>query len=93
MRQILTKPVKRRSEEELNEALLPILKLFKFFKERDDIKEDDFTEIGQCLTYETFKRGSTVFEWGKLESFMITSHNIGSFGDKFYIILQGTVTV
>ncbi len=32
------------------------------------------------LTYESFKKGSNVFEWG-------------SFGDKFYIILKGKVSV
>jgi hypothetical protein len=43
---ILTKPVKRRSEEDLQDALLPLLKDIKFFKERDNIREEDFTEIG-----------------------------------------------
>jgi len=47
----------------MQEALLPLLKDIQFFKERDNIKEEDFTEIGQCLTYETVKRGNNVFEW------------------------------
>ena len=48
----------------MQEALLPLLKDIQFFKERDNIKEEDFTEIGQCLTYETVKQGNNVFEWG-----------------------------
>lgn len=57
-----------------------MLRDIQFFKERGDVKESDFAEIGQCLTYEYFKKGSAVFEWG-------------SVGDKFYIILQGIVGV
>lgn len=38
------------------------------------------TEVAKVLNYENFKKGSNVFEWG-------------SFGDKFYIILRGRVSV
>ena len=48
----------------MQDALLPLLKDIQFFKERDNIKEEDFTEIGQCLTYEFVKRGNNVFDWG-----------------------------
>ena len=41
------------------------MKDIQFFRERDNIKEEDFNEIGQCLTYEMIKKGSNVFEWGK----------------------------
>ena len=57
--------MKRRTDEELNEALLPILREIKFFQDRSEIQDEDFSEIGQCLTYEMFKQGSAVFEWGK----------------------------
>ena len=90
LKSILTKPVKRRTEEDLQEALLPLLKDIQFFRERDNIKEEDFTEIGQCLTYEQIKKGQNVFEWGNTTVLFIC---IGSGGDKFYIILQGTVSV
>jgi signal-transduction protein with cAMP-binding, CBS, and nucleotidyltransferase domain len=80
LRHILTKPIKRRSDEELSDALIPMMRDIQFFKERGDVKEADFAEIGQCLTYEYFKNGNSVFEWG-------------SVGDKFYIILQGVVSV
>jgi CRP-like cAMP-binding protein len=38
------------------------------------------TEVAKVLTYEHFKKGTNVFDWG-------------SFGDKFYIILRGKVSV
>ena len=38
------------------------------------------TEVAKALTYEHFKKGTNVFDWG-------------SFGDKFYIILRGKVSV
>ncbi len=38
------------------------------------------TEVAKVLNYENFKKGSNVCEWG-------------SFGDKFYIILRGRVSV
>ena len=42
-----------------------MLRDIQFFRERDNIKDNDFFEIGQCLTYEYFKKGINVFEWGK----------------------------
>lgn len=41
-----------------------MLREIQFFKERDNIKEEDYAEIGQCLTYEYFKKNSNVFDWG-----------------------------
>ena len=38
------------------------------------MKESDFAEVGQQLTYEYFRKGQTVFEWGTT-------------GDKLYIVL------
>jgi hypothetical protein len=38
------------------------------------------TEVAKALTYEHLKKGTNVFDWG-------------SFGDKFYIILRGKVSV
>jgi hypothetical protein len=65
LKSILTKPVKRRTDDDLSEALLPLLRDIQFFRERENIKEGDFNEIGQCLTYELIKKGQNVFEWGK----------------------------
>jgi signal-transduction protein with cAMP-binding, CBS, and nucleotidyltransferase domain len=36
--------------------------------------------VARCLNYEFFKKGENVFDWGNP-------------GDKFYIILKGTVSV
>lgn len=36
--------------------------------------------MAKALTYEHFKKGHNVFDWG-------------SFGDKFYIILRGKVSI
>jgi len=45
-------------------------------------------EIAKCLTFESFRKGSNVFDWGKRK----LEHNLlGSTGDKFYLILHGKV--
>ncbi|CDW72769.1 UNKNOWN [Stylonychia lemnae] len=75
---ILQKGQRTRNEKDL-EHLVPLIKEIQFFKERD-IKDQDFVEIVSCLTYENFKMGDTVFEWG-------------TNGDKFYIIIEGHVSV
>jgi len=59
--------------------LVPLIKTITFFKERE-IQDQDFTDLATCLNYECYKAGENVFEFG-------------SYGDKFYIILQGTVGV
>ena len=52
---------------------------YEIFYQRD-IKDSDFSEIVQCLQYEHMEKGKDVFEYN-------------SMGDKFYIILKGTVSV
>ena len=74
----MNKPNKGKSEEDLQE-LVPIIKQIQFFKDRD-IKDTDYPEIISSMNYEFCKAGSEVFEYG-------------SYGDKFYIILQGEVKV
>lgn len=61
---ILNKPIKKRSERELD-VLLPLIKEINFFKERD-INESDFCEIANCLSYEFKPAKSIVFEYGKV---------------------------
>ena len=41
-----------------------------------DIKDEDFYEIVSCLTYEPFKTGDIVFDWGKLPYFLFYGHFI-----------------
>jgi hypothetical protein len=44
-----------------------------------------------CLTYEYFKSGDILFEYGKYSDYYL--YSLGSYGDKFYIILAGSVKV
>eukprot|EP00347_Sterkiella_histriomuscorum_P023290 403335214 len=75
---ILNKPSNLRNDHDL-EKLVPLIKTIEFFYQRD-IKDADFPDIVQCLTYEHIEKGNDVFEYN-------------SMGDKFYIILKGTVSV
>lgn len=57
--------------------MIPLFKNIKFFKGEGD---DMMPEIVQRLTYEYFPRGKEVFEYG-------------SIGEKFYIIIDGEVSI
>ncbi len=59
--------------------LVPLIKTIQFFKERE-IKDQDFIDIVSCLTYEYFSPGDFVFHFNTQ-------------GEKFYIILEGSVGV
>ena len=74
----MNKSNNQRSDHDL-EKLVPLIKTIEFFYQRD-IKDSDFSEIVQCLQYEHMEKGKDVFEYN-------------SMGDKFYIILKGTVSV
>eukprot|EP00347_Sterkiella_histriomuscorum_P019194 403342576 len=78
IQRILNKPQKNRTESDLDK-LVPYIKQIEFFSERD-VKDQDFPDIVSCLTYEYLPAGKDVFEYG-------------SIGEKFYIIIQGTVGV
>ena len=56
------------------------MKQIKFFRERDINKDSQLMEIIKALRIERFKKDDLVFEYGDL-------------GDKFYIILEGSVSV
>ena len=60
-----------------NLALVPMIKKINFFAERE-IPHENYTVLSQALQYEFGRRGEVVFEKG-------------SIGDKFYIILRGSV--
>ena len=68
---------------------MPLIKTVSFFTERD-IKDSDYTDIVACLQYEFLKEGSTVFEYGECS---VILNDVDSLGDKFYIILNGMVSV
>ena len=52
----------------------------RFFYERDINKECDLIEIAKSLLLETFNKDDMVFDFGDE-------------GEKFYIILEGTVSI
>eukprot|EP00347_Sterkiella_histriomuscorum_P010646 403375474 len=67
-----------RTPEE-NETLISLIRKIEFFMERK-IKENDLVEISNCLKHEYHKKGNVVFDFGTT-------------GEKFYIILAGSVSV
>jgi hypothetical protein len=46
------------------EKLKPLIKEIEFFKRRKELKEEDFTEICQCLKFEEMEKGDLVCEIG-----------------------------
>lgn len=75
---LLKKPSNERNEKELH-TLLSLLKDVHFFKERN-ILGSDLIEVGKELKYEVFDKDEYVFK-------------AGEYGDKFFIILKGIVSV
>jgi hypothetical protein len=59
------KPTVNRTKQELLDFLVPLLQHLDFFKERQINQEADLLEIAKCLTFESFRKGSNVFDWGK----------------------------
>ena len=76
---ILNKPTRGKNEEDVKE-LMPFLKQIKFFQERTSIKDSDYPEIISSINYEFMQAGKEVFHYDQP-------------GDKFYIILLGSVKV
>ncbi len=77
-KEILLKPPAQRFFDDIRQ-LVPLFKNIKLFKDQN-IQDSELPEIVQCLTYQTFKPGENVFEYGNQ-------------GDKFYMILSGEVSV
>jgi hypothetical protein len=61
----LIKPTVNRTKQELLDVLVPLLQHLDFFKERQINQEADLLEIAKCLTFESFRKGSNVFDWGE----------------------------
>ena len=61
----MVKPTVNRTKQELLDFLVPLLQHLDFFKERQINQEADLLEIAKCLTFESFRKGSNVFDWGK----------------------------
>ena len=78
VRDILLKKPEDRTDYEIRDVM-PLLRGIKFFKDQN-IDTTDLTDVVQGLTYDFFPRGKEVFEYG-------------SIGEKFYMILEGEVSV
>eukprot|EP00347_Sterkiella_histriomuscorum_P003283 403364882 len=77
---ILKRPSETRKDNEIKQ-LIPYLKQIKFFQERQEImKESDFLFLCERATYEHYNPHRVIF-------------NYGDYGEKFYIILEGQVSV
>lgn len=57
-----------------------MLKRIQFFQSRQSMKDVDYKDLVQGLSFEEHDENSVVF-------------NLGDQGDKFYIILEGSVSV
>ena len=75
---ILKKNPEARNDKDLNQ-LIPYIKENHFFKQRQ-INYKHLTEVCSMMRYEYFAKGDFVFTQG-------------DHGDKFYIILDGSVSV
>jgi signal-transduction protein with cAMP-binding, CBS, and nucleotidyltransferase domain len=75
---ILKKNLEARNDKDLNQ-LIPYIKENHFFKQRQ-INYKHLTEVCSVMKYEYFPKGDFVFTQG-------------DYGDKFYIILNGSVSV
>ena len=79
MKRILNKSILNRSEDD-KEYLQGLIKEIKFFKELPKLGENGLREIASLLKIESFAPLEDVIKYGEQ-------------GDKFYIILQGVVSV
>ncbi|CDW71386.1 UNKNOWN [Stylonychia lemnae] len=70
--------------------IMPLIKKIAFFQEHDNIKQEDLNEILVRLKYEFYKAGDIIFSFGIL---FLNNMCKGDYGDKFYIIFQGSVGV
>lgn len=75
---ILNKPANKRVPMD-NQLLVPLIQSINFFKERE-ITQDNAVMIAETLSYEYMTPQTTVFYQGDQ-------------GDKFYIIIEGEVSV
>jgi hypothetical protein len=75
---VLEKPVDERTQDEVD-LLVVLIKNLEFFKTRE-IKDKYYPEIVACFKIEKHKSESIVF-------------NKGDQGNRFYVIIKGTVSV
>ncbi len=72
-------------------SLVPLLRTIQFFKERK-LKDRDLLEICKRLKHQSMGPGQCIINAGIYRNHVLKS-KIGEFGDKFYIVLKGRVSV
>ena len=87
----MKKPPEQRKAGEI-ECLMPFIKQIRYFSDKPEIKENDYIFICEHLTYECYTPNKNIICVGK-EYWILTYMMIGEYGDKFYVILEGQVSV
>ena len=73
------------------DQLLPYVKQIKYFADKPEIKENDYIFICEHARYEMVPQNKNVINVGK-QGFAFL-YCKGEYGDKFYVILEGQVSV
>ena len=71
---------KRKSVDYTEAEIIAMLKRISFFQSKQSMKDVDYKDLVQGLSFEEHEENSVVF-------------NLGDRGDKFFIILEGCVSV
>ena len=79
IKNILSKAPNRRIQTDIDE-LVGLVHEIKFFKDRKDIKPQDFRELVTAIQYTEIEQGKSVIKYGEP-------------GENFFIILSGKVSV
>ena len=79
IRHILAKDAEMRTKKDVHQILVPFMENIELFRNLK-LKKKELIEVCTGLQYETCSRESTVI-------------NYGDFGDKYFIILKGQVSV
>ena len=79
IRTILKKAPKQRTEEDLD-LLMEVLREIEFFRSKPELTYGDLRELAQTFSYEVAEADQTLFKEGDP-------------AEKFYLILEGSVSV
>ena len=69
---------------------MPFVKQITYFAEKPEIKEIDYLFLCEHFRYEVYQPGRNIICIGNLEKRKLC---LGDYGDKFYVILDGLVSV
>ena len=76
----MEKPLEQRTDEDIFEKLIPMIKNVSFFKQEDELSNQDLKFIAEKLKFKFIPENNFVFRQG-------------DHGDSFYIIIKGSVSV